>query len=295
MVLGEKLLILILLSEHEDHLSSMREPLWEIISFCFFFFLTFWMVVEDSRWVPHQQQSHPDCCWIWSSVSGGFPDFWPRVTEIYKGWRIVRCDSRNRKRRTGFGWRIFFLRRCLLKIDFSRSFSWSGRCLVEFLTGFFVLCEMIFPPWIHAESSGKSTATPDNWNVKLPLGYSELTTRCYPGDLGFTALEKDRDRSTGFLIWNLRFASGKETFSVTLIFWISLSRRNVDTCCRWLGDRLRNSHSAVVCRRVVGRELMIRTSRKPRLRTYIAAWVCPNLCNLKQRKGFGTYCRTRRL
>ncbi len=81
---------------------------------------------------------------------------------------------------------------------------------------------------MHAESSGKSTG--DTWQLKCETTAGvqwvwQLAVT--PGDLGFTALEKDRDRSTGFLVWNLRFASGKETFSVTLIFWISLSRRNV--------------------------------------------------------------------
>ncbi len=40
-------------------------------------------------------------------------------------------------------------------------------------------------------------------------------------------LEKERLRSTGFFTRNRRFASGKDTFSVTLILWIYRSLRYV--------------------------------------------------------------------
>ncbi len=73
--------------------------------------------------------------------------------------------------------------------------------------------------------------------------------------------------------WFGTYASpqGRKPFRLLLFFGFPFPGETWGTCCRLLGDRLHNSHSAVVCRRVVGRELTIRTSRKPRLLTYIAA------------------------
>ncbi len=205
---------------------------------------------------------------------GIFPDFchgWPRSTGA--GWSsdVILVTERGGRDLDD----VFFLGGgvSLRAISVEVSVG-SGRCLVEFLNRFFVLCgndnfshlgtRRIFGDVIGDTWQPKCETTAGvQWVWQLAVT---------PGNLGFTAQDKDRDRSTGFLDLDLRFASGKETFSFTLIFWFFLSRETWGTGCRWLGDRLRNSHSAVVLlRRVVGRELMIRTFRKPRLRTYIAA------------------------
>ncbi len=87
MVCGEKLLILILLSEHEAPFKFHERAIMRN-----YFFVAFFLshLLNGCRGTLVGFLNSRVILTAAGYGRGGFPDFWPRVTEIYRGWRIVR-------------------------------------------------------------------------------------------------------------------------------------------------------------------------------------------------------------
>ncbi len=165
------------------------------------------------------------------------------------------------------------MRRDLLGIDFRKGLSGRHPWLVEFLRVFELCGNDHFP-------------TLNTRRIFREIYRRHLTTECattagvhwvwqfavIPRDLGFRALEKDRDRSTGFLVWVSAFRLREGNLSGHSYFLdFSFPKKGgalivVGWVIAFAIDTVRGFVT-----RLWGRALVIRSSRKLSLQTYNAA------------------------